>query len=680
MKDSFGRLNPVLATIALGVVLLFSGCGGGGGGDSTGGGSGGPVSLAGNAVKGYLSGATVNFYVLSANGSKGSTLGTATTDAKGKFAVSLSPAPASAFLAETSGGSYIDEVTGATVTLGVSDQLCAVLPAGTTQATITPLTNMACVRARALAATGVPLDQAVASSNIGVAQQFNVADIIGTLPVAADNSADVATAVRDERIYAIVLAGIAQEAFTLGVRAVDLAAALAEDLSDGSLNGTKSGAPIIIPNSALTLSASAGTGALQTAINTFVASTNNKTQITAAAVASVAQPVGINTAGKLYTTTTVPPAWISGQSGSVTLTASGGTPPYLCSLKTGPLPAGLSLTNCVLSGTVPLLAPGTTMSISAPFTVTIADSAMPPTSVDQELHITIVAPKPIVTATPKSCVVSAPCPVSVAQASGGTPPYSFRSDSFLTGAPPLGTVVGLNGSLMGTPSQTGVYNFGVCAVDLVGSSACVQTTVTVNPASNVSITVTTAGTGSGTVAANPPGLSYPTGTVVTLTATANPGSIFAGWSGACSGTGSCVLTMNADKAVTATFTAQNYAGSFSGSGPIANVNDNCTFQVTLGGNISITLSTVSPVQGSANVDGGWSNVVTGGFCNATADTFSYTLPVTGTASNLSFSGGSFPAVSFQGVLSGNTITGTATFTYTNTTGSISSAVTLNKQP
>ena len=39
--------------------------------------------------------------------------------------------------------------------------------------------------------------------------------------------------------------------------------------------------------------------------------------------------------------------------------------------------------------------------------------------------------------------------------------------------------------------------------------------------------------------------------LVTLTATPNAGSTFAGWSGACSGTGTCVVTMNAAQTVTA---------------------------------------------------------------------------------------------------------------------------------
>jgi subtilase family serine protease len=80
------------------------------------------------------------------------------------------------------------------------------------------------------------------------------------------------------------------------------------------------------------------------------------------------------------------------------------------------------------------------------------------------------------------------------------------------------------------------------------------------------LTVTEAGTGSGSVSSSPAGISCPStcsanfnsGTVVTLTAAAGSGSTFAGWSGACTGTGTCSVTMNAAKSVTATF---NSSGS-----------------------------------------------------------------------------------------------------------------------
>jgi hypothetical protein len=75
------------------------------------------------------------------------------------------------------------------------------------------------------------------------------------------------------------------------------------------------------------------------------------------------------------------------------------------------------------------------------------------------------------------------------------------------------------------------------------------------------LSVTKAGTGSGTVTSAPSGINcgstcsanYSSGASVTLTATAASGSTFAGWSGACTGTGTCAVSMTAARSVTATF-------------------------------------------------------------------------------------------------------------------------------
>ena len=78
----------------------------------------------------------------------------------------------------------------------------------------------------------------------------------------------------------------------------------------------------------------------------------------------------------------------------------------------------------------------------------------------------------------------------------------------------------------------------------------------------ISLSVIPDGTGSGSVTSNPAGINcgsecsktFDYNTVVTLTAEADAGSTFIGWTGAgCSGTGNCVVTMDTDKSVTATF-------------------------------------------------------------------------------------------------------------------------------
>ncbi len=68
------------------------------------------------------------------------------------------------------------------------------------------------------------------------------------------------------------------------------------------------------------------------------------------------------------------------------------------------------------------------------------------------------------------------------------------------------------------------------------------------------LTITNAGTGSGSVSSNPTGTSFPAGTQVTLTASPDSNSVFNGWSGGCSGMSTtCQVTMNANVSVTAIF-------------------------------------------------------------------------------------------------------------------------------
>ena len=78
----------------------------------------------------------------------------------------------------------------------------------------------------------------------------------------------------------------------------------------------------------------------------------------------------------------------------------------------------------------------------------------------------------------------------------------------------------------------------------------------------VALSVSASGSGSGTIVSNPPGIncascsaSFASGTAVTLTADPVSGSNFGGWSGACSGTGSCAITLSSAASVTASFTA-----------------------------------------------------------------------------------------------------------------------------
>lgn len=146
-------------------------------------------------------------------------------------------------------------------------------------------------------------------------------------------------------------------------------------------------------------------------------------------------------------------------------------------------------------------------------------------------------------------------------------------------------------------------------------------------AGNAPLTVTKTGAGSGTVVSSPPGINcgascsaqFPSGSTVSLTASAGSGSIFAGWSGDCTGTGSCTVTMTAARNVTATFNVAptyqltvNKAGTGSGtvtSSPSGiSCGSTCSANFNQGSTVTLT---ATPDSGSTFA--GWS----GGGCSGT---------------------------------------------------------------
>jgi uncharacterized repeat protein (TIGR02543 family) len=101
---------------------------------------------------------------------------------------------------------------------------------------------------------------------------------------------------------------------------------------------------------------------------------------------------------------------------------------------------------------------------------------------------------------------------------------------------------------------------GSCSVTMTKNTA-----VTATFAVTYTLNVTLSGTGFGSVSSTPSGINcgstcsagFVSGQQVTLKASAtgaNQKSTFTGWSGACSGTGTCIVTMSAAKSVGATFT------------------------------------------------------------------------------------------------------------------------------
>lgn len=143
---------------------------------------------------------------------------------------------------------------------------------------------------------------------------------------------------------------------------------------------------------------------------------------------------------------------------SQSFAATGGTPGYTFSITSGGLPAGLTFSGGTISGTP-------THPAVHPFTVTVTDSLSQTAS--KSCSIT-VDPDPA-TLTP---VITNACPLPGASintaysqtitAINGQSPYTF---SIVAGALPTGVTLGSNGSLSGTPTVSGTFNFTMNVAD-----------------------------------------------------------------------------------------------------------------------------------------------------------------------------------------------------------------------
>ena len=145
------------------------------------------------------------------------------------------------------------------------------------------------------------------------------------------------------------------------------------------------------------------------------------------------------------------------------------------------------------------------------------------------------------------------------------------------------------------------------------------------------LTVGQSGNGSGSATSSPAGIScrntcsrsFTYGSTVTLTATPTTGSRFSGWTGACTGTDTCTVTMNQTRSLAATFTlipeSLNASRTGIGSGRVASnpagisCGSTCSHGFNYGTKVTLA---ATPATGSRF--GGWTGACTGtGTCTVT---------------------------------------------------------------
>jgi len=202
---------------------------------------------------------------------------------------------------------------------------------------------------------------------------------------------------------------------------------------------------------------------------------------------------------------------------------------------------------------------------------------------------------------------------------------------FLSGSSPSLTAAQI--SMLG---GLGTYPVKLTVTDSFGSTNMVATSLQIVPVT-YSLSVAKSGTGSGAVESEPAGVScgtdcfesYDSNTAVTLTPQAATGSTFTGWTGACTGTGPCLVTLNVDVNLIAHFELSTSPGSPTiGSATAGNGQATVTFSPPQSdGGSSVTGYTVtSNPEGGVDSNAGTtatSHVVTG-LTNGTTYTFTVT--------------------------------------------------------
>lgn len=206
----------LLFLAATSFLFVLSGCGSGGSGATSAGSAGNPPSsgyvISGVASKGLITGGTINIFKLDSNGNKGDQLATATTGSNGDYNAIVVPDKdgkvyTGPVLVEASGGSYVDEATGKTITIDSSSPLLRAAFANVTGSTfvaVTPFTEMAVRMATSLTSTNI----SKANDLISTIFPF---DAINTKPLAVTVAA-LQSATQTQRDYTLALAAFSQMA------------------------------------------------------------------------------------------------------------------------------------------------------------------------------------------------------------------------------------------------------------------------------------------------------------------------------------------------------------------------------------------------------------------------------------------------------------------------------------
>jgi hypothetical protein len=253
------------------------------------------------------------------------------------------------------------------------------------------------------------------------------------------------------------------------------------------------------------------------------------------------------------------------------------------------------------------------------FAVTAYDTSGNESAKSQEIQATMPAPPVIscsATSFTNSCAQGNNASSQTLQVwNSGTGTLSYNvstSQSWITCAQSGGSSTGssnkntltFNYSTSNLAAGTYTATITISASGASNTPQTILVALTVLPAS-ATLTISKTGTGTGKVTTSPAGATFSAGTTVTLTATPDSNSVFAGWSGGCTGySTTCTVKMNSNVSVSAAFNLKTSYTITASAGPGGSISPSGSSPVNSG---SYKTFTITPGSGyrisSVKVDG-----------------------------------------------------------------------------
>lgn len=210
--------------------------------------------LSGTATLGPINMADCRAYPVSSDGSRGSVeIGSATTNAKGEYSISIGASSGAAAIV-CKGGSYRDEASGADVTLLSTDEVVAMVSDISQQsfASVNALSTMAYARASDRASKGIALATAISEAKADIAVQFKLPvgfDIVGVKPANYSELIPFGLSLAEKQL-GLAMAAFSQVAKDKALTPQQLMALvrnMSEDYKDGLMDNKISGVAMTVP-------------------------------------------------------------------------------------------------------------------------------------------------------------------------------------------------------------------------------------------------------------------------------------------------------------------------------------------------------------------------------------------------------------------------------------------------